>query len=191
MKKFYLVLLTLVSLSAASQKIQTKKDQPKTLYVSVNYSIGKQKEVSDPTDKNENQTRMQSFSEVTYPSVEVGYCPDTTSYGFILGRGSFANTYSENPDFDKTKPETPENPRSLKNNELSNYYWEVKISPSKSIGRFTGSVFIGTGSYFNSTHYFGELGAGVSYKINNYNYGVAYSNWDSSWYLTPYISYSF
>ena len=156
MKKVILLFVALLSLSAVAQ---TKTaDVPKTKYVAVSYSIGKQSD-------------GQTFAEVTYPSVEVGYCPQNTSYGFIVGRGSFAD---------------------LKLNDvLSNYYWEAKITPSKTIGKFTLSAFVGTGAYFNTDHYFGEIGAGIAYKINNYSYGVAYSHLDTAWYISPCISYSF
>ena len=156
MKKVILLFVALLSLSAMAQ---TKTaDAPKTKYVAVGYSIGRQIDGA-------------TFAESTYPNVEVGYCPNSTSYGFIVGRGSFSNIF--------------------KGDNVSNYYWEAKISPSYTLGRVTGSVFVGTGAYFDTDHYFGEIGAGVAYKINNYSYGVSYGHWDTAWYVTPCISYSF
>ena len=156
MKKVILLFAALLSLTAIAQP---KPPAPRNYYIGFNYSIGKQ---------NDGQT----FSDVTYPSIEVGYCPDSTSYGFIVGRGSFNGI--------ATKQDT-----------FNSYYWEAKITPSKTIGRVVLSAFVGTGAYVDTKHYFGEIGAGVGYKVKNLTYSVGYSNWDTEWYLTPCITYNF
>ena len=112
------------------------------------------------------------FQTNSYPSLEVGYVREKIAYGAILGRGSFKNAFA-------------------KEDTLGFYYWEGKVAPFYKLGPLTGSIFAGGGAYFNSDHYFAELGVGLSYRVGNYSFGASFSNWDTLNYVTPSVSYSF
>jgi hypothetical protein len=112
------------------------------------------------------------FSTNSYPGLEVGYVKDNISYSAIFGRGDFNGMLRDGDNLD-------------------NYWWEVKFSPSYPIGPLNGFLIAGGGAYFNSDHYFAELGLGLSYTKNNINYGVCFSNWDTKNYVTPFISFNF
>jgi len=112
------------------------------------------------------------FATNSYPSIEFGYTHKTISYGAIFGRGDFKGIFRNDDN-------------------LANYYWEAKFSPSYSVGPLNGFLIAGGGAYFNSDHYFAELGLGLSYTHKNVTYGVAFSNWDTKNYLTPFVSFNF
>lgn len=112
------------------------------------------------------------FQSNSYASVEVGVTHKQISYGVAIGRSNLVDVFQ--------------------NDQLANYYWEVKFSPSYNLGsNFSVNLIAGGGAYFNSDNYFAEIGAGLGYSVNNFTYGVSYSNWDELNYFSPYISYSF
>jgi hypothetical protein len=95
------------------------------------------------------------------------------SYGLVLGRGNLIGL-AQSGDV------------------LSNYFYEVKVSPSFPIGIVNANIILGVGSYFiTSNAMFIEYGIGVSKSYGNLTYGVSYMNWDDINYITPSISYGF
>lgn len=112
-----------------------------------------------------------NFQETSYPALEVGITQRNISYGFVFGRGNLVNMFE--------------------NDRMENYFWELKFSPSYRLGDITGSLVAGGGAYFDSTHYFAELGVGLGYSVGDFTYGLTFSNWDTVNYVTPSVSYTF
>ena len=189
MKKILLLAILLISVVTFGQKrhagaaastqsdsttVSTSKYVP---YVSVGLSI------SNGNDYGDNQNKY-GFNESSYPSVEVGVTRQNLSAGIAFGRGSL---------------------KGLGNSEdnIRNYYAELRVVPSFNLGVVNASLIFGVGSYLGkSTLYnadgsvigkrdstFIEYGTGISYSVGNYSYGLAYSNWDGIDYITPNISY--
>lgn len=117
-------------------------------------------------------TSQGDFEINSYPSIELGYVHENISYSAVFGRGDFNGMFRNGDNLD-------------------NYYFEAKFSPSYSIGRLNGFLIAGGGVYFNSDHYFAELGLGLSYTHNRLTYGASFSNWDTKNYITPFISVNF
>jgi hypothetical protein len=95
------------------------------------------------------------------------------SYGVVLGRASLRDlgSFSDN---------------------IQNYFYEIKISPSTSLGYLNGNLILGLGGYINQgNRHFVEYGAGLSKTFGNVSYGLSYSNWDGVDYVTPSVSLSF
>jgi hypothetical protein len=115
--------------------------------------------------------RGDNFQESSYPTLEFGKTHKNISYGFVIGRGNLVEVFN--------------------NDHFADYFWEGKISPSYNLGQLTGTVFAGAGAYFDSEHYFTEVGVGLSWSVNSYSYGVSFSNWDTLNYITPSITYNF
>lgn len=113
-----------------------------------------------------------SFGETAYPSVEVGVTRNDVSYGVAFGRTSLKGFAS-------------------KEDMSSNYFYEVKVAPSVSLGYLNANLVFGLGGYVNINKSFVEYGAGLSKTFGDVTYGLSYTNWDDIDYLTPYVSYSF
>ena len=112
-------------------------------------------------------TSQGDFATNSYPSIELGYTHENISYSALFGRGDFNG------------------------DNLDNYWFEAKFSPSYSVGPLNGFLIAGGGAYFNSDHYFAELGLGLSYTHKRFTYGASFSNWDTKNYITPFVSVSF
>jgi hypothetical protein len=118
----------------------------------------------------------QTFSQSTYASVEYGIVRKSVMYGLAVGRGQLNGDVMSNT--------TGENFR--------NYFWQVRVQPTFSLGSVTGSVILGVGSYFaTSDAGFIEYGLGVSKSYGDLSYGLSYSNWNGVDYVTPSVSYAF
>ena len=78
-----------------------------------------------------------------------------------------------------------------KNDNINQYFYEITASVSKPIGDLSGSLFVGYGGYFNTSHMFIEYGVEMDYVINKFSYGVSCSNWDGITYITPSITFNF
>lgn len=163
-----------VSVTADSTAVDTTA-APKvkwSKYVAVGLSISNGNDYGD----NANTT---TFDEATYPSLEFGFSRENLSLGFVLGRtnlrGIGQSSYNLGEDTDN----------------LAKYYWEVKATPSFSLGIVNASIIFGAGSYFSNEkgNTFIEYGSGISYTVNKFTYGVCYTNWDGIDYITPNISY--
>lgn len=111
------------------------------------------------------------FNSGSYSSLEFGVLYNDVAFGLMLGRGSLDGIF--------------------KNDDIRNYFYEVKVAPSFPIGKVYGSIILGVGSYIDTKHNFIEYGLGVSYTYNKIGYGVSYTNWDGVDYITPSISYNF
>ena len=157
--------------SAQSEKVSTDStatSKPKwSKYVAVGFSI------SNGNDYGDN-TNTTTFDEGSYPSVEFGFSRENLSLSAVIGRG---NLRGLGTNVDK----------------FSNYYWEVKATPTFPLGVVNASLIFGAGSYFSNDkgNTFIEYGTGISYTLDKFTYGVCYSNWDGMDYITPNISYSF
>ena len=117
-------------------------------------------------------TSQGDFATNSYPSLELGYTHENISYSALFGRGDFNGIFRSGDNLD-------------------NYWFEVKFSPSYSIGPLNGFLIAGGGAYVNSDHYFAELGLGLSYTHKRFTYGASFSNWDTKNYITPFVSVSF
>ncbi len=111
------------------------------------------------------------FNTGSYSSLEFGVVCNDVAFGLALGRGSLDGIF--------------------KNDDIRNYFYEVKVAPSFPIGKVYGNIILGIGSYIDTKHNFIEYGLGVSYTHNKIGYGVSYTNWDGVDYITPSISYNF
>lgn len=114
-----------------------------------------------------------TIGDTAYPSVEVGVTRNDVSYGIVFGRASLKGFASSE---DST----------------SNYFYEVKVSPSVSLGYLNGNLVLGLGGYINQQgRTFTEFGAGVSKTFGVLTYGLSYTNWDKVNYVTPSVALSF
>lgn len=181
MKKLILLAILLVSTLSFGQKKNTVALKSNKLeatdsisiaksewknYVSVGLSISS----GNTYDTNEN---AYSFSESAYPSVEFGFSKGNIAAGLAIGRGKLQDIGS-------------------KVDKLSDYYAEIRVTPSFPLGIIDANVVFGVGSYLVSTKgTFIEYGSGISYTNGSYTYGIGYSNWDGVDYITPSLSYSF
>jgi hypothetical protein len=111
-----------------------------------------------------------TFSYSSYPSVEFGFMKDNFSLGLVAGRGNLSG---------------------FNNDDISNYWYEVKTAVSVPVGKFSGYALLGIGNYITTSRVFVEYGAGFSYSFNKFGVFSQFSNWDGTWYVTPGISYTF
>ena len=111
------------------------------------------------------------FNTGSYSSLEFGVVCNDVAFGLALGRGSLDGIF--------------------KNDDIRNYFYEVKVAPSFPIGKVYGNIILGVGSYIDTKHNFIEYGLGVSYTHKKIGYGVSFSNWDGVDYVTPSITYNF
>lgn len=115
----------------------------------------------------------QSFDVASYPSVEFGVTRNSISYALVLGRGQLRGL-GQSGDV------------------LSDYYWEVKVSPSFDLGVVSVNPLLGGGSMFDTDKAtFIEYGVGISKTYGKFTYGMTYSNWAGTDYVTPSVSYGF
>ena len=112
------------------------------------------------------------FETNSYPSFEGGVSFTNVSVSGAFGRGSLSGTFSDN-------------------DQLSNYWYEAKVSPYLTVGDITGTVFMGVGQYIGTNHFFTDMGVGISYSTGNFSYGIAYNRWDEVNYVSPSITYNF
>jgi hypothetical protein len=112
------------------------------------------------------------FKTGAFTSLETGLQRNNIAVGIIFGRGSLAGL-------------------GRSNDNLSNYFYELKTTGYFPLGSVTGSVIFGWGGYFKTQHSFIEYGGGISYSVGKMGYGVTYSNWDGTNYLTPCITLNF
>ena len=117
-------------------------------------------------------TNSNDFKTTSYPSIEGGVMYKNLSIGAIIGRGSL---YQIGKSDDNIK----------------NYFYEIKATGSYPIGILNINGILGYGGYFNTPHNFIEYGLGLSFSKGKMGYGVTYSNWDGSNYLTPSITLNF
>ena len=113
-----------------------------------------------------------NFNSGSYSSFEFGVLYNDVAYGLVLGRGSLEGVFG-------------------KNDNIRNYFYELKVSPSFPIGKVYGNIIMGVGSYIDTKHNFIEYGLGISYTYKKIGYGVSYTNWDGVDYITPSITYNF
>ena len=111
------------------------------------------------------------FNSGSYSSLEFGVLYNDVALALVLGRGNLNGIF--------------------KNDDIRNYFYELKVSPSFPIGKVYGNIILGIGSYMNTKHNFIEYGLGVSYTHKKIGYGVSFSNWDGVDYVTPSITYNF
>lgn len=111
------------------------------------------------------------FNSGSYSSLEFGVLYNDVAFGLVLGRGSLNGIF--------------------KNDDIRNYFYEVKVAPSFPIGKVYGNIILGVGSYIDTKRNFIEYGLGVSYTHKKIGYGVSFSNWDGIDYVTPSITYNF
>lgn len=112
------------------------------------------------------------FNTGSYSSLEFGVVSNDVAFGLALGRGSLEGIFGGKDD-------------------ITNYFYELKVAPSFPIGKVYGNIIMGVGGYMNTKRNFIEYGLGVSYTHNKIGYGVSYTNWDGVDYITPSISYNF
>jgi len=156
-----------VKTNTAEATDSTSTEKPKWKnYIAVGISVSS----GNTYDTNENKY---TFSESAYPSVEFGFSKGNLAAGLAVGRGSFKGL-------------------GAKEDQLGNYYAEIRITPSFPLGIIDANVVFGAGSYLvSSKGTFIEYGSGISYTVGNYTYGIGYSNWDGVDYISPSLSYSF
>jgi hypothetical protein len=116
-------------------------------------------------------TNSSDFKASSYTGIEVGAMYDNIGMGLVFGRGSLDGMF--------------------KNDNINNYFYEVKAIGAFPLGSLGGSVILGYGGYIDSKHRFIEYGAGISYSVGKFSYGVMGSNWDGITYVTPSITYNF
>jgi hypothetical protein len=111
------------------------------------------------------------FNSGSYSSLEFGVLYNDVAFGLVFGRGSLNGIF--------------------KNDDIRNYFYEVKVAPSFPIGKVYGNIILGVGGYIDTKRNFIEYGLGVSYTHKKIGYGVSFSNWDGVDYVTPSITYNF
>lgn len=117
-------------------------------------------------------TNTNDYRTSSYTGLEGGICYSNLSLGAMLGRSSIKAL-------------------GTKNDNINQYFYEITASVSKPIGDLSGSLFVGYGGYFNTSHMFIEYGVEMDYVINKFSYGVSCSNWDGITYITPSITFNF
>lgn len=110
-----------------------------------------------------------NFGETSYPSIEFGLSAGAGSLALVVGRA--------NNDYSGTE-------------EVSNYWWEIKVSIAVPIGDFGAYGLLGLGNYLSTDRFFIEYGLGVSYSWDPLSVFVQASNWDGVWYITPGLMYA-
>jgi hypothetical protein len=116
-------------------------------------------------------TNSSDFKTSSYTGLEVGAMYDNIGAGIVFGRGSLAGMF--------------------KQDDIRNYFYEVKAIGTFPLGSLTGSVILGYGGYIDTKHNFIEYGGGISYSVGRVSYGITGSNWDGITYVTPSITFNF
>ena len=105
------------------------------------------------------------FSNIAYPSVEIGISKNNVSYGLNFGRRDFA-------DHGETE-------------KLDNYYVEAKAAASWPLGDVKTFLMGGFGTMLNTDHYLIEYGTGLIWScIERTDFVLQLSNWDKSDYFS-------
>jgi hypothetical protein len=175
------------SVTADTTAVKTSKWSK---YVAVGLSISSGNDYGDNTNNT-------TFDEATYPSIEFGFSRENISLGLVLGRGNLRGlgdrNYVSGYEQIKNKEELINGDPIYTSDNLGNYYWEVKATPTFPLGIVNASIIFGAGSYFSNGigNTFIEYGSGISYSVGKFTYGVCYTNWDGVDYITPNVSYGF
>lgn len=165
MKKFSILFALILSTAAFAQDAKTSETPKVSYYASVGLSIPNlQTRNADGSESVNNQ-----FEDAAYPSVEFGMTKGSLSFGAIVGRGSL----------------------NFKNDDISNYYYELKTAVSQPVGNASVYALFGVGNYVDQNQVFVEYGAGLAYTPSKLGYFVQASNWDGIWYVTPGLTYNF
>ena len=112
------------------------------------------------------------FKTNTFISMEYGVCSANFGAAVVFGRGNIDGM-------------------GRKGDNLTNYFLEGKVMGYIPIGNLVSTVMFGYGGYVNTPNMFIEYGAGIGYTKKNITYGILYSNWGGTNYITPNISYNF
>lgn len=112
------------------------------------------------------------FKTASFSSIEGGIMKENVGLGLIFCRGNLNGVGKEGDN-------------------ITNYFYEAKISSSFPMGVLSGSVMFGYGGYINTKHNFIEYGGGICYTKGMLGYGVMASNWDGTMYVTPSITVNF
>lgn len=144
MKKLITLIVILITLNTQAQ----------TGYISASISIP--------------NTPINSFTNNSYASVELGISEKNKSFGLCFGRS--------NINFNKS--------------EL--YFTELKTYVSTDLKYCKGFIIMGLGNYIsNKPDLFIEYGGGITYPINSkFDISLSISNWDGVTYLSPCLIYN-
>jgi hypothetical protein len=111
-----------------------------------------------------------TFSYSSYPALEFGFMRENFSLGLVAGRSNLSG---------------------FRQDEISNYWYELKAAVYVPIGKFDGYALLGIGNYIATKQVFIEYGLGVAYAWDHWGVFAQASNWDGTWYATPGVSYTF
>lgn len=117
-------------------------------------------------------TNSNNFKMSSYPSIEVGLMRQNVSYSVVAGR-ELLDGLGSNSD------------------RIQHYFYEGKVTGSFPMGVLNGNVIFGIGQLINTPNFFIEYGAGVSLTQGKFGYGLTYSNWNGTNYITPSITFNF
>lgn len=117
-------------------------------------------------------TNSNDFKTSSYTGIEFGVMKDNLCLGAVFGRGSLAGLGAGNDN-------------------IQNYFYEIKPSACFPIGILTGNVLFGWGGYIDTPNHFIEYGVGIAYCKGKMGYGVNYSNSAGTNYISPGITFNF
>jgi len=158
MKKFYLTAFSImVSVVAIAQKRGTHITSIDSSEMSVSFGWYAAAGLS--------LSSGDGFSNIAYPSLEVGVSKNNMSYGLNFGRRDLVDVGEE------------EN--------LDNYYVEAKASASWPLGDVKTFVMGGFGAVLDSDHYLIEYGTGLIWSCTKKtDFVMQLSNWDRTDYVS-------
>ena len=116
-------------------------------------------------------TNGDEFVSNAFNSIDFGVTKHDISMGVSLGRGNLKGMFRESDD-------------------LKNYYYEFKVSPSFPLGYISLNLLLGVGGYFKTPTSFIEYGFGFSHSYKSFSYGCSFSNWDGLNYVSPSITFN-
>lgn len=160
MKKVILIALTMFAfIRVSNAQDTTNTGSGLDFYVAAGVSVG--------------NSGAATFSQTSYPSMEVGVMKGNFALGLVGGRGSF--------DF--------------KGDDVTENYWmSLKTAVYFPIGisNIDGYGLLAVGNYLSTEQIFIEYGVGMSRAFDS-GFGLfgQASNWDGIWYITPGLSYCF
>lgn len=167
MKKLFTILAIFATLFATAQcnTDSTSACSSKTKfspYLSFGVSLTNSNEATE-------QTR---FSVRNYMGLEGGVCYGNLGLGAVLGRSFLLGSFASD-------------------DHINNYFAEVKSTVTQPVGNVNVTGLFGYGTYLGTKRNFIEYGLGMSYSINKFAYGMTFSNWDGTNFVTPSITYNF